>query len=275
MPHDLGIFRSMLAAAPSAQSFDAIMDAIDFFDTDLDMLTLYLLGNLSRWPAHIPRCVPEVAMIASSPAHLSPLLVLCNTLHVDAVLHVLDDATFAALLHSPMLSSIHTLHTAHGLDEARCLALLGSAHLSSLHTLTSRHTEYGTSSMLEALGQAPAAFSLRTLDLRHAHLRSLESLTHTTCLTQLTHLHLQHNSLNDDAISQLVTLDLARLQHLDLRHNKIGMKSAQALATSSLPSLRWLDCDLHDIGIKGAQELATSTTLPPIVRRFWRAQCLA
>lgn len=275
MPHDLGIFRSLLAAAPSAQSFDAIMNAIDFFDTDLDMLTRYLLGYLSRWPAHIPRCVPEIAMIASSPAHLSPLLALCNTLHVDAVLHMLDDDAFDALLHSPMLSSLHTLHTVHCASDTQCHDLLGSAHLTSLHTLTCQHNQYDASSIIEALGQAPMAFSLHTLDLRHAHLRSLESLTQTACLTQLTHLHLQYNCLNDDAISQLVALDLPHLQHLDLRHNRIGIKGAQALAASSLPSLQWLDCHLADIGPKGAAELAMSTTLPPIVRRFWRAQCLA
>ncbi len=275
MSHDLGTFRSLLAAPPSTESFVTICEAIDFFADDLEELTHYLQGHLSRWPEQIARPVPEMAVIATDVHHINPCIVLCNTLHAEEVLYHLDAAALEALVHSPVMGHIHTLILDDWSDSDESELLLSSKTLTSVHTLTFRHSRLLASDLLEAFARITPPWSLRTLDLRESALstRDLAKLQHTDGLSSLEHLNLSHTRLDHESVAILDALELSSLKTLDLRHNTLGRQGAHLLAQiDSMPSLQWLDVRVEDIP-SGALLLAESTTLPTPVRRYWRARC--
>lgn len=275
MQHDLGTLRSLLAMPPSAEIFDTIMDDIDVFDDEDEVLLAYLAPHIARWPAEIVRAIPDVVFTACSRTYTSPWISLCNTLHADTSLHLLDDGAFTHFLSSPTLRSLATLHIAHYSDGERLVELLQSPHLTSIHTLDAReHPEQLLPIATHLRRVSHIAFTLDTLDLSDARVTTeqlIELILHSPLIPPLRCLRLPFNAIDADAIEVLANARaMPRLEVLDLRHNPIGLQGASALAMStSFPALRWLDLRRQDITDEGAAALAHSSTLPPQVRRYW------
>ena len=172
---DLGELRSVLASAPpSTALFEQIADHMEYFQPpdarELQQID-YLSSIISRWPSHIERPVPEMALIAHSIGEQdqapSPFLALCNTLRLERVATG-DEEHAAALCQHPLLSSIErvTLHDPYPSTELVQHIIAALPYSVRYMDLSYTHA----SELLVCLLDSPHMERLEVLILEHAHL---------------------------------------------------------------------------------------------------------
>jgi len=271
-----GECRSVLARPPSAELFERLVELVGVDElSSEDPLIAYVEDHLSRWPADIPRVMPEDWIIfVCEEIWPVPQLVWCNTLALGPDSYLAED--YALVLEPQYAKNLTTITIREHYDLDRVLGAIAlSEELLRCTTLRIPHS-FVHDDALELLMGAEHLQSVTTLDLRYGQsLLGDEAMGMLAKLPLARHLetvYLQSNSLGPAGLEHLVMREGARhLRFLDLRYNEdLGREGARLLATSPhLTNLEWLS--IRDTDIGGARDvLANSETLSPSIRKFWR-----
>lgn len=288
---DLGELRSLLASAPpSTELFEQLTTHIDFFQSPGEHVRRqidYVSSIVSRWPSHIDRPVPEMALLAYSKHDIErdealfPFLTLCNTLKLDHVPHSCEENAVALCSH-PLLSRLERVRLVEPHPSTSLIRELIPVLPSSIRHMDLSYT-YATEFLYHLL-DSPLFDTLEELNLEHANLRRpvfdkwMERVQQMERPGgELKRLYLQgaDNDLSDEHVLSWIRSEALRgLEEIDLRHHDFMEAFFEEVAsTTALPSLEWIHLSPYLVPKQARALLATSRTLPPPFTRYWRARC--
>lgn len=230
-----------------------------------------------------------VAELLAAPrlSGLTTLSLRCNNI---------GDHGVALVAGSPYLAGLTHLDLGHNdVYVEGAVALAGSPHLHCLRQLDLHFNELRQAGVA-ALARAPLLEPVQELDLGFneitddgalmlagapgvpltrlvlSHSELTDAGVRALCLSsrlisQLRHLELQFNAIDNEGARILATAGLTHLRRLDLSKNRIGAGGTRALAAApDLAGLTHLDLESNPIGDLGAAALVASPHLGRLVR---------
>lgn len=282
-----GELRSLIAARPSAQRWEALMGWLEPLEDDealLDHLP-YIQAALASWPDALRAATAAQLERLERGAPPGPLWPLIRALSISG--HSLQQHQIASILAHEATAALPTVllanapqpdetwieHLAtraalrqlkldfHTIHPAQLGPLLEAARWERLESLAIDWTQDALAQAALALAHTAALAHLRTLSLAWSRLgpHSVDALQRAQ-LPALRHLHLDCCRLDDHGAARLLrALKTPSLESLDLSNNTLGDETIAALCEPlTLPTLRTLG--LSGAGLSDAQLSALLTS---------------
>lgn len=283
-PLSFGDVRAIAQGAPSAQAWDALVEALDHWPDvhERDQLLIpYLRPHLMSWPDELRVASwPWLARVIER--ERSPCFELARAVDAD---HRVYRYTIKRLAKRPALSRItHLTLRSNALDASLLRHVVNSAYMLQMRSLTISHNALGPRG-IAGLRDANRWARLTQLALNHVDLdrRGAYALATSELLPQLSSLSCAINPLGAEGLRALLSAGtLPALHKLALSHCHLHDEGARTLfAWRATPNLQALDLSCNGMSEPRTLEALVQAEFFMQLERlalganFWRGEALA